>query len=1132
LTDLRAASDDAGMSAEGGESRGQNEAAIAVGVSERLLREAQRVARVGSWEWDVATNRLTWSEILCALYGIPADSPPTSYDEYIALVHPDDREATRGVSRRAMTDHAPFAFDHRVIHPDGTVRVLHGRGEIITDDAGNVVRFVGSSEDVTDRAAAEAAEREARRAAERAVDRVRRLQSLSDALSSAITLDAVAEVIVQQGIDMLGADAAFVARVTDDGERAEILHSRGFDDALLSDLARFALTDKLPTTLAIRTRSPVWIESALDRDASYDGRFLTIPFVAAAVLPLITDGRAIGAIGFRFRGERSFPPEDRDFVGALAGQYAQSLHRASLFDAERRARAAAERGRRRTEQLQELTAALAAATNEHDVATITLGHALDALAAPAGTVVRVSEDEASIEIVAHSGYGADVATRFRRCPLTMAMPTTDAIRAGEPLRVDGVEALAARHPDLVDVFAAMGATGYASLPLRVADRTIGGLAIYLAEPLRFDDDEWAMLKAFAGQCAQAMARVRHLAAEHRARETEAFLAAAGAALAESLDRDTTLQRLAELTVPNVADLCVLYLTDGPSDIRRVALAGAPDQMATFAEMERRHPLHRASPGAVPRVINDGSETIALDVSDEQLRELAQNEELFLMLRRLAARSLVMVPLRLRGTITGALLLGWGADRPVDPRDVVVARRLADRAALAIENARLYADAEAARADAEASRHRVAVIAEASRLLVGSLEYEVTLQRVAESVIPQMGDWCTVDLLNDVDGIDLVAVAHADADTAAWGRRLRERFPIDLDGSTGIATVLRARTPAFVPMVDDATLVAAARTPDELAVLREIGCRSYMCVPLHVRSAVIGAITFAHAGTSNRRYDEADLAVAEELARRAATAIDHARAYRAAQKANRVKGEFLAVMSHELRTPLNAIGGYVELLELGLRGPLNEAQLRDLARIRISQQHLLGLISGVLDLSRIESGRVTYELEPIPVDAFLQSLDALIAPQVASKSLTLEYAPCPSSLAVRADREKLRQVVLNLLSNAVRYTPAGGGIRLTAEPREGAIAIIVTDTGIGIPADALDRIFEPFVQLDRSLTRGRDGVGLGLAISRDLARGMGGDLVATSETGAGSTFTLLLAAAIVDEPLVWRATAEMGVIGDA
>ncbi|HEU0012285.1 MAG TPA: ATP-binding protein [Longimicrobium sp.] len=230
---------------------------------------------------------------------------------------------------------------------------------------------------------------------------------------------------------------------------------------------------------------------------------------------------------------------------------------------------------------------------------------------------------------------------------------------------------------------------------------------------------------------------------------------------------------------------------------------------------------------------------------------------------------------------------------------------------------------------------------------------------------------------------------------------------------------------------------------------------------------------------------------------------------AAEEASRAKGQFLATMSHELRTPLNAIGGYTDLLEMGLRGPVTPEQRADLARIQASQRHLLGLINEVLNYSKLETGTVQYALEDVPVAEALASAAELVAPQAHAKGLALEVRAAPPGLRVRADAEKLRQILANLLSNAVKFTDAGGRVTLGAEARPGAVHFAVADSGIGIPVDKLEAIFEPFVQVRSDLTRTAEGTGLGLAISRDLARAMGGDLCAESVEGRGSTFRLTL-----------------------
>ncbi|HJQ09988.1 MAG TPA: ATP-binding protein [Gemmatimonadaceae bacterium] len=234
-----------------------------------------------------------------------------------------------------------------------------------------------------------------------------------------------------------------------------------------------------------------------------------------------------------------------------------------------------------------------------------------------------------------------------------------------------------------------------------------------------------------------------------------------------------------------------------------------------------------------------------------------------------------------------------------------------------------------------------------------------------------------------------------------------------------------------------------------------------------------------------------------------------KAWAAADSANRSKAEFLAVMSHELRTPLNSIGGYVDLLEMELHGPLTETQRSDLTRIRRSQQHLLAIINDILNFTRLEATQVRFDIIEVPLRALVGDLEGVVDSLARAKQLSYQCDTPSGGIFVRTDPDKLRQILINLLSNAVKFTPDGGKIRVYSSIAGNNVSINVHDTGPGIPMEKQQEIFEPFVQLDRGLTRTTEGTGLGLAISRALARGMGADISVKSEVGRGSTFTLTI-----------------------
>jgi PAS domain S-box-containing protein len=306
-------------------------------------------------------------------------------------------------------------------------------------------------------------------------------------------------------------------------------------------------------------------------------------------------------------------------------------------------------------------------------------------------------------------------------------------------------------------------------------------------------------------------------------------------------------------------------------------------------------------------------------------------------------------------------------------------------------------------------------------------------------------------------------------------------------------------------------VADVREDATLAALRPVvegeGIRALAFVPLIDEGVLLGKFMLyfdaPHAWTDD------ELRLANTIARHVSFAIVRHRRESELNEANRAKSIFLATMSHELRTPLNAIAGYTDLLDAGVHGTLTPSQGEAVQRIQVNQRHLLRLIDDVLDFAKLEAGHLTLDIADVPVQDTLDATRLLIEPQLRSKRIAFEFVPGDAAISCRADRAKMQQVLANLLSNAWKFTPPGGTVSLTWDATPDRVRIHVRDTGPGIPAQSLETVFEPFVQLQMGFRRRVEGTGLGLAISRELARGMSGDVAVTSVVDEGSTFTLTL-----------------------
>ncbi len=418
--------------------------------------------------------------------------------------------------------------------------------------------------------------------------------------------------------------------------------------------------------------------------------------------------------------------------------------------------------------------------------------------------------------------------------------------------------------------------------------------------------------------------------------------------------------------------------------------------------------------------------------------------------------------------------------------------------------------------AEAASLRATYLASTSRELAESLDESTTRDTMRRLALPRPGTWCIVDVIESNGAIHRLAVVHPDPAKQALARALENDWPAQPDDPIGAPNVLRSQQASVVTHGSDAALLAAARGPINLRILEKIGFGALLVVPLLVRAQARGAITFV-SPPGDAPFSQEEIALAIDVAAVCAMALDNARLYReadalrvVAEEASRAKSDFLRNMSHELRTPLNAIGGFAELIEMGAQGPVTDEQHASLARITRNQQHLVTLVGEILNFVRVESGRMEYSIADVRMDSALGDVAEMLSEVIKEKRLILDGPRCEANSVVRADPDRVRQILLNLVMNAVKYTPRGGGtITLSCSVTSDSVITDVADTGRGIPSDKLEAIFEPFVQLASGLTDRQGGIGLGLAISRDLARGMGGDLTAQSTVDVGSRFTLTL-----------------------
>jgi signal transduction histidine kinase len=677
-------------------------------------------------------------------------------------------------------------------------------------------------------------------------------------------------------------------------------------------------------------------------------------------------------------------------------------------------------------------------------------------------------------------------------------PWTPGQPAPDPIVVSDVE----RDPDLVryrDVFARESIRALGFIPLILRGRTIGKFMLYWGEPYEPPPQSLDAARVIAALVGLAVERARQnvewhqhqqrmeaaLQHEAEARERLTRLAEGAQRLQISVDGETIGREVLALARHAIAaDGYAVWRRSGK--VWRVIASEGLDERFTSVELPATsdHSLE------APIVAVDVLSTPALDA----------RREAYL---RSGIQSLVTVPLVIRGRPSGTLVYYYRSVHAPSDNDMRIAQAVGQLAAAAISSAELYAEQRQLRAVAVRGAERAAFLADASARLT-SLDYEKNLERVAQLIVPRFADWCVVDLL-EAGELRRLAVAHSDPDKIEFARALHRRYPPRRDEPAGTWHVVSTGEPALFAHIDDGMLQAVARDSEHLSILRDVGVRSAMQVPLKRGTEVFGVLTFVRT-TDDRQYDRDDLEFAQELARRASYAIENARLYRHAQEANRAKDEFLAALSHELRTPLNAILGWASILRARPDGEIT----RGLDVIYRNAKVQTQLVEDLLDASRIVSGRMSIDLKDIPLRPIIEAALETIIPQASEKEIEMSTSLPDPHVLVRGDSSRLQQVFWNILSNSVKFTPRGGRIEVTTAASRSEVAVDVTDTGAGIKPEALPYIFDRFRQADASSTRRYRGLGLGLTLSRQLTEMHGGRIAATSPgPGLGATFTVAL-----------------------
>ncbi len=415
--------------------------------------------------------------------------------------------------------------------------------------------------------------------------------------------------------------------------------------------------------------------------------------------------------------------------------------------------------------------------------------------------------------------------------------------------------------------------------------------------------------------------------------------------------------------------------------------------------------------------------------------------------------------------------------------------------------------QAARAEAENSEKRAALLAEASRVLSSSFDYQTTLAALVRLAVPALADYCALDIIGADDNFERVGEAHVDPAKSALIKQVAHFPRSALTANHPLIRVVTTGVPVLEPEITPAFIRASFAEAGQRRTVEALEPRSLICVPLVNAGKPLGALTLVTSG-SGRRYEVADLSLAADLARRAAIVVEHARLFHEAQQATRARDDVLAVVAHDLRNPLNTVTMAVSLMLENT--PVEKVQeRRQVEIVRRAADRMNRMIQDLLDVKRMESGRLGIEPQPESPASLVNDTVEMLRPIATGSTIVLESEVAENLLPVMADSSRIQQVLSNLVGNAVKFTPRDGRVTVCAEPIDGGVRFGVKDNGPGIPPDQVPHIFGQFWQ---AMPSDRRGIGLGLAIAKGIVEAHGGMIWVESQVGVGSNFFFTLPSA--------------------